>query len=86
MKYLNLVLGCLLLSACADNPKSELTMECRPTMLVEATDSPEMIIECLPTISWRLYGMSLSLLSISGLIRSPAWSGEMVWRILVYST
>ena len=45
MKYLNLVLGCLLLSACADNPKSELTMECRPTMLVEATDSPEMIIE-----------------------------------------
>lgn len=28
MKYLNLVLGCLLLSACADNPKSELTMEC----------------------------------------------------------
>ena len=43
MKYLNLVLGCLLLSACADNPKSELTMECRPTMLVEATDSPEMI-------------------------------------------
>ena len=27
MKYLNLVLGCLLLSACADNPKSELTME-----------------------------------------------------------
>ena len=44
-KYTKFLWGCLLLSACAGNPKPELTMEVSSTIPVESTDTEAMIIE-----------------------------------------
>ena len=44
-KYTQFLWGCLLLSACAGNPKPELTMEVNSTIPVETTDTEAMIIE-----------------------------------------
>ena len=44
-KYTKFLWGCLLLSACAGNPKPELTMEVNSTIPVETTDTEAMIIE-----------------------------------------
>ena len=44
-KYMKLLWGCLLFSACTGTPKPELTMEVRSTIPVEAGDTEAMIIE-----------------------------------------
>ncbi len=44
-KYTKYLWGCLLLSACASNPKPELTMEVSSRIPIEASDTKEMIIE-----------------------------------------
>ena len=44
-KYMKLLWGCLLFSACTSSPKPELMMEVRSTIPVEDTDTEEMIIQ-----------------------------------------
>ena len=44
-KYMRLLWGCLLFSACTSSPKPELMMEVRSTIPVEDTDTEEMIIQ-----------------------------------------
>ena len=44
-KYMKLLWGCLLFTACTSSPKPELMMEVRSTIPVEDTDTEEMIIQ-----------------------------------------
>ena len=44
-KYMRLLWGCLLFTACTSSPKPELMMEVRSTIPVEDTDTEEMIIQ-----------------------------------------
>lgn len=44
-KYMRLLWGCLLFTACTGSPKPELMMEVRSTIPVEDTDTEEMIIQ-----------------------------------------